>query len=170
LDHAARERFHGGMSTLTPHITIPDPFLVMQDLVQLHARYEQTGGGFFAMEVTVAPGGGPPPLHTHPAHEFFWTLEGELTYFRQDGDELTEITGGPGTSAFIPGAVAHTYRNFSDRPGRYLGVLSPPEAMQDFLVEAGVAPGDPLRTPDEVLAIGERFGIVALPVVPEPRG
>jgi len=42
--------------------------------------------------------------------------------------------------------------------------------MQDFLVEAGVAPGDPLRTPDEVLAIGERFGIVALPVVPEPRG
>jgi hypothetical protein len=46
---------------------------------------------------------------------------------------VTEITGGPGTSAFIP-------------------------------------PGEPFRDPDEVLAIGERFGLVILPVVPEPRG
>jgi mannose-6-phosphate isomerase-like protein (cupin superfamily) len=155
----------------TTHLALPQPFYVMQDLVTLHARYEQTGGGFFAMEVVVAPGGGPPPLHTHPAHEFFWTLEGELTYFREDGaEELTEITGGQGTSAFIPGGVPHTYRNFSDRPGRYLGVLSPPEDMQDFLLEAGVAAGDELRSPEEVLAIGERFGLVTLDIVPEPRG
>jgi quercetin dioxygenase-like cupin family protein len=156
------------MTTAT-HTTAP--FYVMQDLVTLHVRREQTGGGFFAMEVEVAPGGGPPPLHTHPAAEFFWTLEGRLTYFRDDGaGEVTEITGGPGTSAFIPGGVAHTYRNFSDAPARYLAVLSPPEGMQDFLLEAGVAPGDELRSPEEVLAIGERFGLVILPVVPEPRG
>ena len=155
----------------TAHIAVPHPFYVMQDLVTLHARYEQTGGGFFAIEVVVAPGGGPPPLHTHPAHEFFWTLEGELTYFRDDGAKgLTEITGGPGTSAFIPGGVPHTYRNFSDRPGRYLGVLTPPEDMQDFLLEAGVAAGDQLRGPEEVLAIGARFGLVTLDIVPEPRG
>jgi hypothetical protein len=66
--------------------------------------------------------------------------------------------------------VPHTYRNFSDRPGRYLGVLSPPEDMQDFLLEAGVAAGDQLRGPEEVLAIGERFGLVTLDIVPEPRG
>ena len=157
--------------TTTTHIAAPQSFYVMQDLVTLHARYEQTGGGFFAMEVEVAPDGGPPPLHTHPAHEFFWTLEGQLTYFRDDGPEgITEITGGPGTSAFIPGGVAHTYRNFSDAPGRYLGVLSPPELMQDFLLEAGVQPGEELRGPEEVLAIGERFGLVILDVVPEPRG
>src|SRR3954463_4875572 len=159
------------MTTTTPPIQARERFLVMQDRVPLHATAEQTGGGFFLMEVEVAPGGGPPPLHKHPAHEFFWTLEGELTYFRDDGaDGLTEITGGPGTSAFIPGGVAHTYRNFSDAPGRYLGVLSPPEQMQDFLIEAGVAAGDPLRTPEQVLAIGERFGLVTLDVVPEPRG
>jgi mannose-6-phosphate isomerase-like protein (cupin superfamily) len=157
--------------TSTAHIALPDRFLVMQDAVQLHARYEQTGGGFFVMEVTVAPGGGPPPLHTHPAHEFFWTLSGRLTYFRDDGpDGLTEITGGPGTSAFIPGGVAHTYRNFSGEPASYLGVLSPPELMQDFLLEAGVAPGGALRSPEDVLAIGERFGLVILDHVPEPRG
>jgi quercetin dioxygenase-like cupin family protein len=158
------------MTTATD-TALPESFYVMQDLVTLHVRHEQTDGGFFAMEVEVAPGGGPPPLHTHPAAELFWTLEGELTYLRQEpGGELTEITGGPGTSAFIPGGVAHTYRNFSSAPARYLAVLSPPEGMQAFLLEAGVAPGDPFRSPEEVLAIGERFGLVILDVVPEPRG
>jgi quercetin dioxygenase-like cupin family protein len=152
------------MTTATTH---GDPFLVMQDLVRLHVAYQQTDAGFFVMEVDVPPGGGPPPLHTHPAHEFFFTLEGELTYFRDDGEQgVTEITGGPGTSAFIPGGVAHTYRNLSDSPGRYLAVLSPPQQMQDFLVEAGVAPGGEPRSPEEVLAIGERYGLVILDVVP----
>ena len=154
------------MTPLTSPLPTAEPFLVMQDLVALHARYQETAGAFSVMEVTVAPGGGPPPLHTHRAQELFYTLEGELTYFR--GDE--EITGGPGTSALIPGGVPHTYRNFSDAPARYLGVLTPGRAMQDFLVEAGVRPGDPARSPEEVLAIGARFGLVTLDVVPEPRG
>ena len=146
------------------------PFLVMQDLVTLHVPSEQTAGAFFVMEVTVAPGGGPPPLHTHPASEFFYTLDGQLTYFRDDGvDGLTEITGGPGTIAYIAGGVAHTYRNFSLQPARYLAVLSPPQQMQDFLVEAGVGPGQPPRSPEEVLEIGERFGLVILDHVPEPQ-
>jgi quercetin dioxygenase-like cupin family protein len=152
------------MTTATTHT---GPFLVMQDLVRLHVSYQQTDAGFFVMEVAVPPGGGPPPLHTHSAHEFFFTLEGELTYFRDDSEHgVTEITGGPGTSAFIPGGVAHTYRNLSDAPARYLAVLTPPEQMQDFLVEAGVAPGGELRSPEEVLAIGERFGLEILDVVP----
>jgi quercetin dioxygenase-like cupin family protein len=144
--------------------------MVMQDLVSLHVRHEQTDAAFFVMEVEVAPGGGPPPLHSHPASEFFYTLEGQLTYFRDDGPAgLTEITGGPGTTAYIPGGVAHTYRNFAQRPGRYLAVLSPPEQMQRFLVDAGVALGEPPRSPEEVLAIGEAFGLVILDHVPAPR-
>jgi quercetin dioxygenase-like cupin family protein len=170
LDSRAAARLAGLMTPTSTQIAAPEAFYVMQDLVRLHARYEQTGGGFFVMEVQVAPGGGPPPLHTHPAHEFFWTLSGQLTYFRDDGpDGLTEISGGPGTSAFIPGGVPHTYRNFSDETASYLGVLSPPQDMQDFLIQAGIAPGEEFRTPQEVLAIGERFGLVTLDVVPEPR-
>lgn len=161
----------GGMTSIDTLPALPAPFLVMQDLVRLHARYEQTDSGFFVMEVDVAPGGGPPPLHTHRAHEFFYTLSGTLTYFRDDGPAgVTEITGGPGTNAFIPGGVPHTYRNFSGERASYLAVLGPPEEMQDFLLEAAVAPGDAPRTPDEVLAIGERFGLVMLDVVPGPRG
>src|SRR3954447_24238679 len=148
-----------------------NPFYVMQDLVHLHVPYGQTDGAVFVMQVDVAPGGGPPPLHTPSAHEFFWTLSGQLTYFRDDGHTgLTEITGGPGTSAFIPGGVPHTYRNFSDEPASYLGVLSHPQRMQDFLVEAGVEPGGELRSPEEVLAIGARYGVELLDIVPEARG
>jgi quercetin dioxygenase-like cupin family protein len=145
------------------------PFLVMQDLVQLHVTHEQTEGSFFVMQVDVAPGGGPPPLHTHDAAELFWTLSGRLSYFRQEADgEVTEITGGPGTWAFIPGGVPHTYRNFSDEPGSYLAVLSPPERMQAFLLEAGVAPGGAPRSAEEVLELGRRSGMEILDVVPEP--
>src|SRR5215210_5604690 len=97
------------------------PFMIMQDRVRLHTTAEQSDGAFFVMEVDVAPGGGPPPLHTHDAAEFFWTLRGTLSYFRQEADgEVVEITGGPGSWAFIPGGVPHTYRNFSDQPGAYL--------------------------------------------------
>jgi quercetin dioxygenase-like cupin family protein len=154
-------------------VTTPDttrPFLVMQDLVRLHVTAEETAGRFFAMEVDVAPGGGPPPLHTHEAAELFWTLRGQVTYFRREPDgQVTEITGGPGTWAFIPGGVPHTYRNFSDEPAAYLAVLSPPEAMQAFLLEAGVEPGSPPRSPEEVLDLGRRIGMEILDVVPAPR-
>jgi quercetin dioxygenase-like cupin family protein len=141
------------------------PFTVMQDVVRLHTTAEETGGQFLVMQVDVAPAGGPPPLHTHEAAEFFWTLRGQLSYFRQEPDgEVTEINGGPGTWAFVPGGVPHTYRNFSDEPGAYLAVLGPPQGTQDFLVEAGRAPADP----DAVMELGRRHGMEILNVVPEP--
>jgi quercetin dioxygenase-like cupin family protein len=145
------------------------PFMIMQDVVRLHTTAQQTDGGFFVMEVDVAPGGGPPPLHTHDAAEFFWTLRGTLSFFRLEADgEVTEITGGPGTWAFIPGGVPHTYRNFSDEPGTYLGVLSPPEGMQEFLLQAAQDPGSPPADPEAVLALGREFGMRILDVVPTP--
>jgi mannose-6-phosphate isomerase-like protein (cupin superfamily) len=155
-------------STLT---RTPEARLVMQDLVRVHVPHERTDGAYFVMEVEVAPGGGPPPLHTHPASEFFWTLQGTLSYFRMEDDgSVSEFTGGPGTHAYIPSEVPHTYRNFSAHPARYLAVLSPPEEMQEFLLAAGARPGEPLRDFDEVLAIGARFGLQLLDIVPEPRG
>ena len=151
-------------------VGIGQPFMIMQDVVRLHATAKQTDGGFFVMEVDVAPGGGPPPLHTHDAAEFFWTLRGQLSYFRQEADGgLTEITGGPGTWAFIPGGVPHTYRNFSDEAGAYLAVLSPPHSMQEFLLEAGQEPGSTPADPEAVLDLGRRYGMEILDVVPTPQ-
>ena len=143
----------------------------MQGLVRLHVPYEQTDGGVFVMQVDVAPGGSPPPLHTHAAHEFFWTLSGQLNYFRKGPDGLTEIAGRPRHERVRPRWCAAHLPQLLGRAGElHLGVLSPPQDMQDFLVEAGSAPGEEFRSPEKVLAIGERFGLVMLDVVPEPRG
>lgn len=156
------------MQTTTPYET-GAPFQIMEDVVRLHTTAEETDGAFFVMEVDVAPGGGPPPLHTHDAAEFFWTLRGELSYFRQEADgRVTEITGGPGTWAFIPGGVAHTYRNFADEPGAYLAVLSPPEGMQAFLLAAAQTPGSAPADPAAVLELGRRHGMEILDLVPSP--
>src|SRR4051794_37007455 len=108
------------------------PFFVMQDLVRIHVASENSRDRALVIEVDVAPGGGPPPLHTHPASEFFYTLEGRLSYFVED----REITGGPGTSAFIPGGVPHTYRNLTNEPARYIAILSPGRDMEEFLLAA----------------------------------
>ena len=99
-------------------VELHKPFVVMHDVVRFHTTAEETDGDFLVREVDVAPGGGPPPLHTHDAAEFFWTLRGRLSFFREEqSGEVTEITGGPGTLAFIPSRVPHTYRNFTDEPG-----------------------------------------------------
>jgi quercetin dioxygenase-like cupin family protein len=152
-------------------LPIPDRFLVMRDLVRVHLGPSQADSGIFVMEVTVPPGGGPPPIHTHGPHELFYTLEGELTYFRDDGgDAPTVITGGPGTTAFMPGGVDHTYRNFSGRAGRCLAVVTPGGSMQEFLAEAGVAPGDAPLGVDAVVALSLPHGFAWTDVVPGPRG
>jgi quercetin dioxygenase-like cupin family protein len=64
----------------------------------------ECGGALGVVEMTVAPGDGP-PLHVHPTHaEAFYVLAGDLSL--QVGDEV--VTGGPGTWACAPKDVAHT--------------------------------------------------------------
>jgi hypothetical protein len=65
--------------------------------------------------------------------------------------------------------VPHTYRNFSDEPGAYLAVLSPPQAMQEFLLQAAQEPGSAPADPEAVLGLGRRFGMEILDLVPAPR-
>ncbi len=40
----------------------------------------ESGGSYFTLEVSVAPGGGPPPHIHHLEEEQFYVLEGELTF------------------------------------------------------------------------------------------
>jgi mannose-6-phosphate isomerase-like protein (cupin superfamily) len=146
---------------------VGEAFQVMQDVVTFHATIEDTDDQFLAFQVEVGPGGGPPPLHTHEAAEFFWTLKGDLSYFRQDEEgEIVEITGGAGTHAFIPSNVPHTYRNLSDEPAAYLGILSPGRSMQNFLFEVARDVGTQPLTPEYALGIGASFGVVTLDIVP----
>ena len=68
---------------------------------------EETGGAFFMAEVSVPPGGGPPP-HVHTREdESFYLQQGTLTI--QIGDKT--LTASPGDFVHLPRGIVHSFRN-----------------------------------------------------------
>jgi mannose-6-phosphate isomerase-like protein (cupin superfamily) len=139
--------------------------VVMGDRLRFLATAAGSGGAFTAIEVTMRAGGGPPSMHAHDPAELVVVSEGALTAFR--GSETLEL--GPGDAATIPGGTAHTIRNLSDAPARYVTVFSPPGSMESFLVSAdallGAAPDGPPSPAliASVLALAEEHGMTMFP-------
>ena len=78
-----------------------------QDVTITHARYE-------AGEQVAGP-------HVHHQHtDAFYVLEGELTF--EIGREAETITVSAGGFLAAPPEVAHSFRNDSDRPARWLTI------------------------------------------------
>src|SRR5215470_17057680 len=66
----------------------------------------ETGGAFFLADVSVPPGGGPPP-HVHDREdETFYLLQGALTVWV--GDQT--IYASPGDCAHLPRGIVHSFR------------------------------------------------------------
>jgi quercetin dioxygenase-like cupin family protein len=90
-------------------------------------RAEQTNGRLLALEAVAPPGEGP-PLHTHTREEeTIYVLSGDFRW--KVGDDLSAAA--PGSFAFIPRGVPHTWQNVSDQPGRLL-VTFAPAGMEGF--------------------------------------
>jgi quercetin dioxygenase-like cupin family protein len=63
-------------------------------------------GGSFALAEVTGWQGGEPPLHAHAREdEFFYVLEGEVTF--KIGDDLTQV--GPGAFVWAPRNVPHAF-------------------------------------------------------------
>ena len=77
-------------------------------LVTMKATAEQTGGEFILVE-ELAPRGTATPLHVHPTDdESFYILEGELTFYLEDGQP---IPASAGSFFHIPkGYFPHAFR------------------------------------------------------------
>jgi len=74
------------------------------------------------VEMPVEAGFGGPPLHTHELwDEGFYVLEGEVRI--QAGEDV--VTATPGTFAFAPRGVAHTFSNPTESDARILVVFTP---------------------------------------------
>lgn len=70
-----------------------------------------------------------PPLHRHSREdEWFYVLDGELTW-QVDGQRFT---GGAGASAFTPRGTAHTFQNFRDETAHILVMVTPAGLEQFF--------------------------------------
>jgi len=69
-----------------------------------------------------------PPLHVHPGFdEVFLVLDGHLTV--RIGEEVSRLE--PGSLAFVPGAVPHTFANTEAEPVRFL-LLCAPGGFEDY--------------------------------------
>lgn len=90
-------------------------------LTTVKATAAQTGGKFALIE-DFAPRGEGTPRHVHREDdEAFFVLEGELTFYLDDGEPRSASAG---SFVHIPGGVAHAFKVDSET-ARYLIITTP---------------------------------------------
>jgi quercetin dioxygenase-like cupin family protein len=159
--------------TLTPYALRPDEgealwFFGM--LVTMKATAEQTGGEFLLIE-ELAPEGTATPLHVHPQDdESFFVLDGELTFYFEDGKP---IPASAGSFVHVPkGHVPHAFRVESET-ARFLVLTRPPH---ERFIRVASEPAQtrtlpPPAPPDmeKVMAAAREAGMEFLGPPPGPR-
>lgn len=84
-----------------------EAFWFFGGLVTVKASAEQAGGRF-ALTEQLFPGGMATPLHSQPEDdESFYVLEGEVTFYLEDGRPLPASAG---SFVHIPAGVAHAFQ------------------------------------------------------------
>ena len=86
------------------------------------ATGDDTDDAYFLVEATVPPGGGPPFHIQTREEEAFYILEGELTFYGDDG----EVFASRGTYLNIPKGARHRFRNNGDETAKMLFSLFHP--------------------------------------------
>ena len=132
---------------------------------------QDTGGQFGLLEIVVPAGFGS-PWHVHPEEdEWFYVLEGGITFWLGD----TQLSLKAGSFAFGPKGVPHTF--YADAGGAKALVGFAPMQFEGFLREVGepaperVVPPPPEGHPDvaRLAPIAKRNGFLILgPPGPPP--
>lgn len=118
------------------HAESAPTFSIVSDVYRVLATREATGGVLGLVDAIVPPGGGPPP-HVHTREdEFFFILEGEVTFYLESPGIKGPIIAPAGTFLFAPRNQKHRFHNHTPRPARMLfGVL--PGGMEGLFKDAG---------------------------------
>jgi mannose-6-phosphate isomerase-like protein (cupin superfamily) len=140
---------------------------VGNDEITVLAGTAATGGDLFAVELRMAPGGGPPVMHRHAPSEVYRVLAGEMTFYITDTDGRTRRrVAGAGETVTMAGDTPHTIRNESAQEAVAFGVHAPGGLMEGFSRAAAALAADGPPTMEDVLAVAERHGIEMLGPVP----
>jgi mannose-6-phosphate isomerase-like protein (cupin superfamily) len=137
------------------------------DEITILADCASTGDALFAVEMRMRPGGGPPVLHRHQPGEVYHVLEGEFTFYTDEGEAgVRRMTAGAGAVVPLAGGVPHTIRNESDRDAVAFVVHAPGAPMEHFsrAVAAAGAAG-PLDMA-QAMRLAEDSGIEMLGPIP----
>lgn len=145
------------MNSQKPIILPPDggtPLLVLGSsiIIKIHGR--DTGGVFSQVVSGSDPQTGP-PLHVHTREdETFYVLEGEFEAIC--GDQRLVLK--PGSVAFLPRNIPHTFKCVGQSPGRILVTITP-AGFEGFFEEVGALNPAEQRDIPRVTAIGEKYGL-----------
>ena len=90
---------------------------------------DDTGGEFALFEIPAGPKAGPPLHMHHIENELFWVLEGELDV--QVGTEIIRMT--PGSCAYAPRMIPHTWQTVGERDVRFLALAEPAGHLEAFV-------------------------------------
>ena len=110
---------------------------------------------FSLVEHPMSPRALAAPLHLHTREdEYSFVLEGRMGALL--GDDVVEAR--PGDLVFKPRNQWHTFWNAGDEPCRILEIISP-SGFEDFFRELSDMGGAITADPDELKALGERYGL-----------
>lgn len=128
------------------------------DQIAIKATGEDTDGAFTVIE-TVVPAGCGPPRHLHRREsETFYVLDGEFEF------EIGKETIHASVGAFLvaPPDLPHQFRNVTDRPAKLL-IVCQPAGFEKFVEEFATIPTDVPPDPQQMAAIGAKYGIEFVP-------
>ncbi len=142
-------------------------------LATFKATAEQTGGEYALIE-QVAPRGVATPFHVQADdHESFYVLEGELTFYLEDGEP---IPASAGSFVHIPKGTPHAFQVDSET-ARFLDLTTPQH--EHFMRAAGepaqgreLPPAGPpdTETVEKVNATAQQYGVEILGPPPGAQG
>ena len=120
------------------------------------ATGDDTDGGYYLVDAIIPPGGGPPFHIQTREEEAFYVLEGELSFYGDDG----EIVAGPGTYLNIPKARSTVSQQ---RPGdgedAVLLYAGRDRGLFDELAKMQVPAGDFSSVIKALNGLGEGYGV-----------
>ena len=99
-----------------------------------------------------------PPFHIQTREEeAFYILEGELSFYGDDG----EVVAGPGSYLNIPKGAKHRFRNNGDQTAKMLFFFTPSgiEGLFDDLAQMEVPAGDFSSVIQALNLLGEGYGV-----------
>jgi quercetin dioxygenase-like cupin family protein len=136
----------------------PQPLNILGAEIFVKVANADTDGAFAIFQHAVAPMSGP-PLHRHSLEdEWFYILNGDIT-FEIDGQRIVLHKGG---SAFAPRGTVHTFQNFTNAPAEILALVTPGGFNQFFQEFSQSSKEGPASDPGLIERIAHKYGIEIL--------